>query len=103
MTAQLLTLGTLHVSINILGLSDSIICKSATIDGDSILISIPESRSYLAGHGFSIVIQQVSFFLAILGFDVRGLPRFSAVQRDLYIGGLAKTEETLWQKTKALI
>ena len=65
------------------------------IEGSLILISAPESRPYLAGHGFSVVIQQVSFLLAVLGFDVRGLSRFSAVQRDLYIGRLAKTEETL--------
>lgn len=50
---------------------------------------------YLAGHGLAVVVQQVSLFLAILGFDVGGLSRLSAVQRDLYIGGLAETEETL--------
>lgn len=58
-------------------------------------VDVLVNRHYLAGHGLAVVVEQVPLLLAILGLDIRGLSRLSAVQRDLYVGRLAKTEETL--------
>lgn len=41
-------------------------------------------------------------FLAILGLDIRGLPCLSAIQGDLYIGGLAETEEALRRRIESV-
>ena len=61
-------------------------------------VDVPRSGSYLAGHGLAVVVKQVPLLLAILGLDVRSFSRLSAVQRDLYVGGLTETKETLRKK-----
>lgn len=72
----------------------------AIVNGDHLVVNF--TSSYLARYGLAVVVQQVPLLLAVLGFDVGGLPCFGAVQHNLYVGGLAETEETLRQETRKL-